>query len=51
MMLSLNQFVLRRVINGAVYVGYPITKMAQNLFLEEKLPVVGIGRRHCPNGW
>jgi hypothetical protein len=51
MMLSLNQSVLRRTINGAVYVGYPITnlKMAQSLFLEEKSPVVGVGRP--PDGW
>lgn len=42
MMLSLNQSVLGRAINGAVYIGYPITKMAQSWFLEEKFPVVEV---------
>jgi hypothetical protein len=45
MMLSLDQFVLRRAINGAVHVYYPITKVVQGLFPEEKLPVVEVGRR------
>ena len=36
MMLSLNQYVLRRAINGAVYVWLPIIKMTQSSFLEEK---------------
>ena len=36
MMLSLNQYVLRRAINGAVYVWLPIIKMARSSFLEEK---------------
>jgi len=51
MMLSLNQFVLRCVTNGAVQIRYyPVTtKMAQSLFAEEKLPVVKVGR--LMDGW
>jgi hypothetical protein len=49
MMLSFNQFVLRHAINGIVHIGYPIAKIAQSWFLEEKLPVIEVG--HLVDGW